>query len=142
MGLCSAMPGSWKQCCATMWQGGKGCTAWYLTKSWDWGYLVSAMCSVPPTSRRDAWACGAHRRRRQADTGRARCGHLARRPAPQRAQGLLLRVQGGGRAPAVRAADGRDEVLAGERVQRLQPAEGYQHGRTLRGADAASRRTR
>ena len=41
-------------------------------------------------------------------------------------------VQGRRRRPAVRAPYGRDQVLAGQCVQRVQPAEGYQHGQPLR----------
>ena len=47
---------------------------------------------------------------------------------------LLTGVQGSGQPPAVRPADGSDQVLAGERVQRIQPTEGHQHGRTVRSA--------
>ena len=44
---------------------------------------------------------------------------------------VLFGIQGGGRASAVRAADGGDEVLAGERVQRIQPAGRHKHVKGL-----------
>ena len=46
--------------------------------------------------------------------------------------GILFGVQGGGRGFAICFADGSDEVLASKRIQRLQPAEGHQHGCALR----------
>ena len=41
---------------------------------------------------------------------------------PQHTEGVLLGVQGCRQPSAVRAADGSDQILAGERVQRIQPA--------------------
>ena len=48
--------------------------------------------------------------------------------APRHAESLLLGVQGSGQTSPVRTADGSDQVLAGERVQRIQPAGRHQHG--------------